>query len=317
MPNRRAQTYTYKTSENVERKTIKPVVYFIMLFLTIFSVLNMRKIDTSSSVLPFATVSNEPESVSELTLAIRKKLQEEEGIYSIRFEDFESKNAFGINDEMVVTAASVIKIPVLAALYYLADQKDIDLDEEISIPEQDMQRWGTGVIQYEEAGATFSYRDLAQVLMEHSDNTALYVLANRVIGLEHLQSLIDQWGLDHTDYLKNDTSNKDMNNLLRLMYYGEIVKNDSLNEEMIGWMDDSEFELRLPKYLPSDIPVYHKIGNEVRVTHDVGIIDLQGKPYYLGILGTDIPDHEHATDIIAQISLMVYEYQNQQLEFDQ
>lgn len=312
MPRKRQDSFNYKTSESIEKKSIKPVVYFLLLFFTVFAVLNMRNTVTKATdVLQFATSSGDVDTLSDLSLAIRNRIAEEEGMYSIRYEDFTSKTAFGINDEPVVTAASVIKIPVLAALYVLADNGEVNLDEVTTIPEEDMQRWGTGVIQYEEAGITFTNRELAQLMMEHSDNTAVYVLANRAIGLERLQNLINSWGLKNTDYLENEISNKDMNVLLRIMYSGELVQDDTLSNEMIGWMDDSEFEERLPKYIPEEVPVYHKIGNEVRITHDVGIIDLEGKPYYLGVLGIDVPDHDHATEVIAEISRMVFEYQSQ------
>jgi len=311
MPRQRKISYNYKTSESIEKKSIKPVIYFLLLFFTVFVVFNMRNTTTkASNVLPFNAVSDEPQTLSELSLAIRNRIAEEEGTYSIRFEDFGTKNAFGINDEPVVTAASVIKIPALAALYYLAEQRDIDLNEVITIPESDMQRWGTGIIRYQDAGATYTIRELAQVMMEHSDNTAVYVLANRVIGLERLQELIDSWGLSNTNYLENNISNKDMNKVMRMMYSGELVKDEELTNEMMGWMDDSDFEERLPKYIPEEVSVYHKIGNEVRITHDVGVIDLPEKPYYLGVLGIEIPDHEHATEVIAQISQMVFEYQS-------
>ncbi|MBI4137476.1 serine hydrolase [Candidatus Roizmanbacteria bacterium] len=313
MPRQKKTSYTYKTSEAIEKKSVKPVVYFLLLFITVFAVLNMRNtVIRASKILPFHTVSDEPQTLSDLSLAIRNKIADEEGTYSIRFEDFESKNAFGINDEPVVTAASVIKIPVLAALYYLADQEEINLDEVITIPESDMQRWGTGIIRYQDAGATYTNRELAQVMIEHSDNTAVYVLANRVIGLDRLQDLINSWELNNTHYLDNEISNKDMNKLMRMMYRGELIQNEELNTEMMGWMDDSDFEERLPKYIPEEVPVYHKIGNEVRITHDVGVFDLENKPYYLGVLGIEIPDHDHATEVIAEISQMVFEFQNRQ-----
>jgi beta-lactamase class A len=314
MPRRKIQSFSYKTEASIEQKSVKPIVYFILLFLTIFAVFNMRYATDAKQVLPFATLSNDPKTAPELSLAIRKKLQDEQGIYSIRYEDFNSKNAFGINDEMVVTAASVIKIPVLAALYQLAEKKEVNLDEQITIPEADMQRWGTGVIRYENAGVTYTIRELAELMIEKSDNTAVYVLANRVIGLKRVQEMISSWGLSHTNYSENKTSNKDMNKLMRAMYLGEVVHDTALNDEMIGFMDDSDFEERLPKLLPDYIDVYHKIGNEVRITHDVGIIDLQGKPYFLGILGTDISDYERAAQVIAEISEMVFKYQNETQE---
>ncbi len=94
------------------------------------------------------------------------------------------------------------------------------------------------------------------------------------------------------------------------MIYEGKVANPALTAEMLDFMDDSDFEDRLPGLLPKEINVYHKIGSEIRNRHDVGIIDLPNKPYYLGVFISDNPNDEDSTATIAQISRMVYDYYN-------
>ena len=263
--------------------------------------------ETSAFSRPAKAEPTYPSKLPELAVAIRKRIDETEGVYSVRFESFSTQESFGINDELMMTAASVIKIPILAALYSRAKAGTIDLSDTMTIPLQDVQDWGTGTIRYQEPPLTYSLRELARLLMEKSDNTAAYVLTHRVIGQNELQEMVEAWGLTGTNVKTNDTTNKDMNKLLNLMRTGVIA--GEMTDEMLGWMDDSDFEDRLPFLLPDDVTVYHKIGNEVRVVNDVGIIARDGKPeYYLGVMTAEIPDEAETKRAIAEISKMVYEY---------
>lgn len=288
---------------------LKPLVFIFLLLLSLFVSMKLR----NRNLAPIKAVSLSPQqnvlkNSQELTSVLKNIISKKEGTYSVFFEDFTLRETVGINEEMIVTAASVNKIPILAALYYLADQGEIDLERRITLQEKDIQDYGTGIIRYDKPGTVYSLKTLARLMMEKSDNTASYILASQVIGLNKLQKLVDSWGLKQTDMVKNKTSNKDMAKLLKLMFQGKIAK-QALTSEMIGFMDDSDFEDRLPTSLSHEIKVYHKIGNEIGFVHDVGIIDLENKPYYLGILTSDISNEEEATKTIAEISRLVFDYQ--------
>lgn len=86
------------------------------------------------------------------------------------------------------------------------------------------------------------------------------------------------------------------------------MTSSSLTKELIGFMDDSQFEDRLPRLLPKDARVYHKIGDEVGNIHDVGIVEHNGKAYFIGVLTDDQKDVEAAKLAIAEISKMVYDF---------
>ena len=110
----------------------------------------------------------------------------------------------GINQNMGFIAASVNKIPILAAVYYFANQGEIDLDQKITIQASDIQDYGTGIIRYEQPGVIYSLKTLARLMMEKSDNTAAYVLTHRVIGQNELQEMVEAWGLTGTNVKTND-----------------------------------------------------------------------------------------------------------------
>ena len=72
-------------------------------------------------------------------------------------------------------------------------------------------------------------------------------------------------------------------------------------------MDESDFEERIPKLLPKDVKVYHKTGDEIGFIHDVGIVDLPDKPYYIGVLTSDVKDEAAVKEAIAQVSKLTFD----------
>jgi beta-lactamase class A len=228
------------------------------------------------------------------------------GAYSVYVYDLNTNQSFGYNETTIHTAASVIKVPILATLYTEAKNGHIDLDERITVQQSDIQDYGTGVIRYQGAGTVYSVKTLAQLMMEKSDNTAAFILTN-LLTTQTVQDAINGWGLTQTDVTNDKTSNKDMAILITKMFRGEIT-NTANTAEMMGFMTNSDFENRLPKLLPKDVKVYHKIGNEIGNLHDIGIVEAPKHPYYIGVMTNDVTDEPTTEDTIANISKLVYDY---------
>ena len=242
---------------------------------------------------------------------LQKKIQAQIGNtwknYSIYVKDYTSDFSMGINDTVIFTAASVNKIPIIAALYWQVQNQAIDLDTSVTIQASDVQYYGTGTIQSDPPGSTYSVKTLAKLMMQQSDNTAAYILANYTVGLDTIQTLVNRWGLTQTDIANNKTSNKDMEILMDKIYTGKIT-NTAYTQEMLAFFKDSDFEDRIPALLPKGTTVYHKIGTEVGVMHDAGIVHQGNLTYYIGIFTSDVSDEPTTIKLIAEISKAVYDY---------
>src|SRR3989344_2745967 len=242
---------------------------------------------------------------------LQKKIQAQIGNtwknYSIYVKDYTSDFSMGINDTVIFTAASVNKIPIIAALYWQVQNQAIDLDTSVTIQASDVQYYGTGTIQSDPPGSTYSVKTLAKLMMQQSDNTAAYILANYTVGLDTIQTLVNRWGLTQTDIINNKTSNKDMEILMDKIYTGKIT-NTAYTQEMLAFFKDSDFEDRIPALLPKGTTVYHKIGNGQGAIHDVGIVHAGSLTYYIGILTSDITNEEESVGLAAAISKTVYDY---------
>lgn len=241
---------------------------------------------------------------------LRKKIEETVGTtwrnYSVVVIDYMSDFRLDLNGSVMYTAASVNKLPIMAAVYIAAQNGDIDLDKIITLQQEDIQDYGTGSIRYDPPGTTYSVKTLVKLMMHESDNTAAYLLANHIVTTEKIQALVDRWDLTQTDMVNNKTSNNDIANLMEKIYRGSIV-NQALTQEMLAFLNDTDREDRLPADLPDSARVYHKTGNGQGQIHDVGIITDGKLSYYLGIFTSDITDEAQTTKLIAKISRVVYD----------
>jgi len=242
-----------------------------------------------------------------LKTAIKNQIGDAWENYSVYVVDFNSPFVMAINESTIFTAASVNKVPILAALYAEAQSGTINFDTVITLQEDDIQDYGTGSIRYDPPGTTYTIKTLARLMMQKSDNTAAYLLANYTIGLDVVQKYVNGWGMTQTDMANNKTSNTDMAILFKKIMDKKITS-PALSVEMLGFLKDSDFEDRLPALLPKDAIVYHKIGTGTGTVHDVGVVVHGDTEYYIGIFTSDITDEEQASTLAAEVSKTVYDF---------
>ncbi len=244
---------------------------------------------------------------ADLKTKIQETIAGEWSNYSIYIVDFKSSFTMGMNETVIYDGASVNKIPILAALYDQVQKGKINLDTTITPQPDDIQDYGTGSIRYDPPGTAYSIQTLARLMMQKSDNTAAYILANHVVGLSNIQTLVESWGLRQTDMIDNKTSNKDIALLMKKIYDGGIA-GSARTAEILAFLKDSDFENRLPALLPQDTIVYHKIGTTEGGIHDAGIVTRGGTTYYIGIFTSDVTNEASAEKMIGKVSRVVFDY---------
>ncbi len=287
--------FTDQPSSNYYKRRLAAIfvfaIFFIMLgrHLTFLPVINLSR-DTAEN---------------DLKKEVDKIIKNKKGFYSVYYKNFKTNESFGISENQTETGASVNKLPIIAALYYLSSKGKVSLDEKISIQKGDIQDYGTGSIRYQTLPATYSLRNLSKLALRQSDNTAAHVISVK-IGEENVQKLIDSWGMKSTNMVNNKTTVYDMGILFEKIYNNQIT--DSANtKELLEFMTETEFEDRLPKGLPANIKIYHKTGDGEGFVHDLGIIETANGAYYLGVMTSDIGDQEEQTKkTIAEISKKAY-----------
>ncbi len=285
------------------RKLLTIIVYTILVLL----------IGRNLVSLPRFTVFSNPDTyTAELKKETEKIITDKKGNYGVSFLNIKTHETFGINEDEQFTAASVNKVPIVAVLYALEHQGKVDFDEQITLQENDIQDYGTGSLRYQKTGTTYSLKTLAKLALKESDNTAAHILNNK-IGVEKIQLMINEWGLTQTKMDENITSPSDMQTLF-LKIYNHEVTSEGKTKELLGFMQDTEIEDRIPSLLPKGAVVSHKTGDAVGSLHDVGIITKGDTSYFLAVMTSDIGTDEQTTKTtiakIAQNILSFYDKRN-------
>ncbi|AEV69529.1 serine hydrolase [Acetivibrio clariflavus] len=229
------------------------------------------------------------------------------GQYGIYFVDLVSGYEFGINDTDEYTAASTIKVPLNYYIFKMIEAGEVDPEDTIAYKEDDFEG-GTGILQSKKLkGKSFTIRYLLKVSIIYSDNIATNMLL-RHFGRKNFKNYLRMLGGTVVDDNKNVSCPKDMAIYLKNIY--EFCnENKELGKELKYNLCNTIHNDRLPRLLPKDVKVAHKIGDQIQAVHDVGII-YADNPYILAVMSKGVISDEEARSVIAQVSKKVYDFMN-------
>jgi len=118
---------------------------------------------------------------------------------------------------------------------------------------------------------------------------------------------IDFDGLAFADSLDNNVASAgDMARMLELMHAGELLS-ATASAAMLEMLRACEHRGMIPRHLPADIPIAHKIGQSTRLRADVGIVYLPARPVVISILtyAAEPGRARPGRDLIARIAQLV------------
>jgi hypothetical protein len=148
--------------------------------------------------------------------AFSEKANNYSGVYALYVVRLSGNYTYGVNENRIMQAASLIKLPVFATLYKEAEAGQIDLETKYTLKNSD-KRAGAGSLTSNPAGTVLTYRDLARLMGKQSDNTAFNILRN-VLGEEKINSVIQGLGMTKTNLAENETSPKDIGTFFEMKF---------------------------------------------------------------------------------------------------
>ncbi len=259
----------------------------------------------SPQVVPTPTPTPTPKKTAEITDKVSDLTKNLKGEYGIYVFNLTTKQGYGVNEDEIFPAASLIKLPVFLTLYQEAEAGRIDLETKYTLKNSDKQA-GAGGMQYKPAGTVFTYRQMAELMGKQSDNTAVFVL-RKILGDQKIQSTIDNLGMTKTSLSKNETSPQDLGLFFRKLYAGSIVSREH-RDEILGYLTETFDESRIPAGVPEGTRVCHKVGTEIGIISDAGIVFSQ-KPFILVIMSENVKELE-AKEVLPKIAKEVWEFEN-------
>ncbi len=208
-----------------------------------------------------------------------------------------------VKADMVYTAASVIKLPALVVYYQAVDSGKLDPDEIYTLNEGDRWQYGTGSMQNQPAGTQYSYKQIARLVANESDNMGAEVLIKKLGGYAAVEKEIAKLNLENTSLTDNETSPQDIGRIFMELAEGKLLSKTSRNE-LFANLTETVNEERLPSGVPESVSVVHKFGSEEGVVNDCGVVESE-KPYVVCILTTGINAGEAET-VLSQISEVIW-----------
>ncbi|MGA0558083.1 serine hydrolase [Larkinella sp. VNQ87] len=228
-------------------------------------------------------------------------------------------------------AASTMKTPVMIEVYKQAAEGRFSLSDSIRIKNEFKSitdgspftlkaETDSDTLIYKQIGTKRTLADLVYDMIIVSSNLATNLVIElvdaknvtqtmRTFGAKNIQV---RRGVEDTKAfqqgLNNTTTAYDLMVIFEKIATGKAVS-PAASEAMTKILLDQRFNSVIPAQLPKDVKVAHKTGSITGVHHDSGIVILpDGRKYVLVLLGKDLKDDAAATQTMATVSRLIYDY---------
>lgn len=243
------------------------------------------------------------------------------GIAGIYAQDLDEGYSYGVRPDETFFTASVIKIPVMVAVYRKVDEGELKFSQEVEIKDEDWAA-GAGWLQWKDAGTKQTVGDLLVLMMTQSDNVATNALVRTVGGPDHINEVARSLGAKNTllyqklsseraavPSLDNRSTPRDMGLMLE-----KIATNKAASPKSCGYMRDlmhtDELDWWLDAGLPQDVDSANKAGWLYKVYNDMGIVNADGRRYVVSIMTKYGPEDVNEGELLIEdLSRAVWEGQ--------
>ena len=229
------------------------------------------------------------------------------GDKSVYFKNLKTGETYQYNADAALNAASVIKLPVMLELFRAYDAGELDLNERIPIREEDKLP-SCGVLRYISV-TEMSLRDLAELMIIVSDNTAANLLIKR-LGMEQINRAMRAQGMEKSTLRRllfdSEAAARGLNNTVTMREIGLLLEKiatfssiagGAADMQMLGMLLNQRLNGKIPFYLGKKYRIAHKTGEDDGITHDAAILceKEQGQPLCVMCFGSEhvfVPDFE-------------------------
>jgi beta-lactamase class A len=272
------------------------------------------------------TVMNDvPESdrerVQKVLEGARQEIEDYNGVAGFYVWDLDRDFGYGIRPDEQFFTASIIKVPIMVAVYRKVDAGELEFSQQIEIKEEDWAA-GAGWLQWEKAGTKQTVGDLLLLMMTQSDNVAANALVRTVGGADHVNEVARSMGAEDTvlyqkvssergavPALDNRSTPRDMATMMQQIAEGKAASEKSCGY-MIDLMHEDKLDWWLDAGLPPGVDAANKAGWLYRVYDEVGIVEHDDRRYVIAILSKHgTADVYQGQDLIKNLSNAVWESQ--------
>jgi beta-lactamase class A len=253
---------------------------------------------------------------------IRAAISRTSGTVFLYARNLDTGEAYGIREDERVRTASTIKLPIMVAVFAAVSQGRARWEETLPLAEADKVS-GSGVIREFSSGLRWPIRDLVNVMIVVSDNTATNLLLDRFTA-DAVNAEMDKLGLKQTRVLRKivgDPANlkpqaagwsaagripenqpygigvstpREMVTLLEKIENGQVVSR-AASRQMIEILKRQQYKNGIGRKL-GEMPVASKSGALDRLRSDVGIVYAPAGRLALAVTVDHLPEVDYSPD---------------------
>lgn len=266
----------------------------------------------------------------DLRKRLESEIQKSGAEVGLAFKDLETGESMLIKADVMMHAASLMKIPVMIEVFRQAEQGLFRIDEKILVKNEfesiiDGSPYSLTVTDdsddniYEYIEKELSIRELVHRMITVSSNLATNVLIE-LVAVKNVMRTLNELGIYHMKVLRgvedikayekglnNQTDALSMMQVMMSILEGTAGSEESC-QQMTEILSQQKFRAKIPAGIPEGIKVANKTGSITRIDHDAAIVFPRGrKPYVLVVLSRGIDNREDAERLIAGLSKIVYQ----------
>lgn len=249
---------------------------------------------------------------------IKKYLETRIGKYGFFFEDLESGYVYGYNENVSITAAGCMKLPIAVSLIKMVENKEVDFMDRVKIESRD-KVYGTGII-HEFNERDYTVFELLVIMLIQSDNTAANKIID-IVGMDRINENILAMGLKNTKLnrkttdertkvsnVENLTSAYDLSKIWKHLHEGTYLSKEN-SQMLIDILQRQQIKNKLALYLCDDLKVEisSKTGDKKGVENDTEYIKLAQGTFVFTVLSMDIPNSVYGTVTLAKCGKMMWD----------
>lgn len=258
-------------------------------------------------------------SWAHLERALKNRIRNFKGTVGLVIEDLDTEWEISFNKDTLIPSASLIKVPIMLACFYAAEDGKINLGDEVHIKPSEVVA-GSKELGNKASSSVFTVEELLRPMITESDNTAANALID-LLGFDASNEYFKKMGLKNTNIARkmldfekrkegeeNYTTAQDMAYLLEGLYHESILNKDVSRKCMV-LLGQQKINDRIPRKLPRGTFVAHKTGLEKYVCHDAGIVFTDKGNFLICILTKHSDSFSRSTKkFISDVTLLTYNY---------
>ncbi|MDP3881975.1 MAG: serine hydrolase [Nanoarchaeota archaeon] len=235
------------------------------------------------------------------------------GTYGVYFEDLNTGASIGINEKEKYLPMSLFKVPLMMSILKKVETGEHSLDDKVILTVNDLDS-NSGLLYLKGAGYQTTMRELIDIMITESDNTAMRALANRYLDDGDYFKALSIMGLPTTTDSRTKVSAKEYSNIFRSLYFSNYLRRP-FSELALTILLDTKFNSQIPAGVDERVKVSHKVGFDYGTGyfHDCGIIYVPEENYILCIMAKNTTQ-ENADLVISKISESIFDYKTDNLK---